>query len=107
MATARNSLLASKPLGSPGSWTCPARRRFGRSSPGPKDKAVTVKVLVEQRFAGPGQDVPIRQTSQGPLRSGIWAVPARVASSAGTTKGQKLLVVRQEADGRTTRHRNR
>lgn len=36
--------------------------------PRPKDKAVTVNALVEQRFTGSGRDVPIRQTSQGPLR---------------------------------------
>lgn len=67
--------------------------------PRPKDKAVTLKALVEQSFAGLSREVLIRQTSQGPLRARIWAVPVWVASSAGATRGQKLLVVRQEADG--------
>jgi SRSO17 transposase len=70
-----------------------------KKKPGAKDKSRSVKDLVAVHFEGNHREVVIRQTSQGPLRAKMWATPVWVSSSGWAGAHQRLLVVRQEADG--------
>lgn len=73
--------------------------RVWEKKPGAKDKSKSVKDLVAAKFESRHREVVIRQTSQGPLRAKMWSVPVWVCASGEEGWCQRLLVVRQEADG--------
>jgi SRSO17 transposase len=62
-------------------------------------KAVSVKTLTARCFSAEARDVAIRDATKGPLHAPLWVRPIWVWDGKAPTARQRLLIVRQEADG--------
>lgn len=62
-------------------------------------KAVRVDVLATRHFATAAREVTIRDATKGPLHAKVWVRPVWVWDGKSPTARQRLLIVRQEADG--------
>ena len=62
-------------------------------------KAVRVDVLTTRNFATAAREVTIRDATKGPLHAKVWVRPVWVWDGKSPAARQRLLIVRQEADG--------
>ena len=62
-------------------------------------KAVRVDVLTIRNFATAAREVTIRDATKGPLHAKVWVRPVWVWDGKSAAARQRLLIVRQEADG--------
>jgi hypothetical protein len=60
---------------------------------------VSVKTLTAQSFTAEAREVAIRDATKGPLRAPLWVRAVWVWDGKSSTARQRLLIVRQEADG--------
>lgn len=62
-------------------------------------KAVRVDVLTARHFATTAKEVTIRDATKGPLQAKLWVQQVWVWDGKSPAARQRLLIVRQEADG--------